>query len=141
MRCRIWCHWCYEAMKGRAPHKGHFGYQKRVGKAIYYGESPMKRPVDVGGGAGGKDPVACEALSKLYPCLLEQLTVTLWDDGKKRERSSVTLVVTDGVLHGSLNEKSLGRSFWKSGRSVGDVLASLEKALADGSAEWRSWKK
>ena len=101
----------------------------------------MKQPVDVGGKEGGKDPIPCEALSKLYPCLLEQLTVTQWESGKKRERSSITLVVTDGVLHGSVNEKSCNRSFWRSGKSVHDVLAALEKALADGSAEWRSWKK
>jgi hypothetical protein len=99
----------------------------------------MKRP-DAAAGPGGPAPETDPRFVKDYPTLWAYLTDEKWEDGKARERATLTVVVEGGLFRGSVNDRALKRSFWRSGESVKALLDSFEKALAGPGPDWRAFK-
>jgi len=72
-----------------------------------------------------------------FPALWEYLWVDRWEDGKKRETSSITIFWGDGRLKGCLNDKANARVLFVAGETLTALLEALEAALASDQAEWR----
>lgn len=73
-----------------------------------------------------------------YPLILEHLTATKYPDGTDREVSALILVADATGWRGCLSDKDNGRSLWKTGRTVEELLLVLECALAeDDPTQWR----
>lgn len=80
------------------------------------------------------------AFTKSYPAVWEYLVVSVWPDGKARERASLLMVVEDGMWKGCVNDREHGRSLWRSGETLLALLASLDEGLRKGAGDWRRAK-
>jgi hypothetical protein len=98
----------------------------------------MKKPV---GGYPGKTAVPSGELLRVersrMPLLVAHLEDAKWDDGSRRETSTLMLLVEDGWLKACLNDRALGCSLWVTGDSLAAVLDALEGHLEAGDGEWR----
>lgn len=74
-----------------------------------------------------------------HPVLHDYLTVVFWDDDPKQPRVTSTLLVfgQDGCWKACLRDRALGRCCWCAAPSVAELLAALERELAEGKAVWR----
>jgi hypothetical protein len=76
-----------------------------------------------------------------YPCLWEHLSVSQYEGGERRVLSTVTLFVDDGAVKACLNDRDNAVSGWAAGDTVEACLMALEKALRDGTVDWRAAPK
>jgi len=74
-----------------------------------------------------------------YPAIWDFMTCDRYDDGKARQRSSLTVFCDGAAFKASLNDKEAKCSAFVSGTTFSDVLSVLEAALQDDTADWRSW--
>jgi hypothetical protein len=72
-----------------------------------------------------------------WPALWEYLTLTKWDDGKARLPSTLGLFLGDTGFVGSLNDRAMGRTLWRSADTLLGVLDALEEAIQEGNPDWR----
>lgn len=96
----------------------------------------MKRDEGSPRSASGGSSLEGSVLSQC-PTLVAYLTDSAWDDGSKRETSTLTVFAEHGRIKLCLNDRENGRSAWVSGRTLEDALAGLEADLAGGEADWR----
>jgi hypothetical protein len=98
----------------------------------------MKKPT---GGYPGKTAVPSGELLRQerskFPRLVEYLEETKWDDGSRRETSTLMLLIEDGWLKACLNDRANGCSLWVTGDALVAVLDALEGHLERGDGEWR----
>jgi hypothetical protein len=105
-------------------------------------ECPMKKPMLGSEGEGAGKAVDDKWLVDKVPYLLDALTSVKWDDGTKRERSTVSVFIEDGIVKVCLNDKNLQASLYRSAASILGALQALDKALSPaGDQDWRLWKK
>lgn len=103
----------------------------------------LKKPEPQGGGPsvsplpGG---VSESALPVLFPVLWEYLSGGQWEDGSRRETSTVTIFVEDGQVKLCLNDRELKRTTWSTGLTLEAAAEGLESRLRDDRAEWRGSK-
>jgi len=69
------------------------------------------------------------------------LTLTVWEDGKERETSSVTVFHGDGLLKACIQDKDAGLIAFVTGESLEGLLDALEKGLASGKLDWRKQRE
>jgi len=100
----------------------------------------MKRRETSVGSSDPKLPFPDAGWAKKYPVLCEYLSHMEYDDGSKRELSTLTVKEQDGRVLLSLNDKDTSSTAYISGEDVAAALASLERALVAGNADWRRWK-
>lgn len=85
--------------------------------------------------------MAEDALGVKCPLLVQHLSDVLWDDGKPRTPSTLTVFVEDGRVKLALNDREASASLYVAGDSLKQALGSLEKALGGpGRPDWRAWK-
>jgi len=114
---------------------------------IYYGsyvigECPMKRPDGSKSNGVPVPGLADQAAAKMLPLLVEHMTCDAYEDGTKRQRSTVTLFVEDGNVKACLNDRECERSLFRSAGEFLSALEAIEKALKEGDeSEWRPWNK
>lgn len=72
-----------------------------------------------------------------HPVLYQLMAVTVDDDGKKRNVSTVTIVCEQGQVKIGLNERDLMVSLWTSSASLGGAFTALEEALNERPVKWR----
>jgi hypothetical protein len=99
----------------------------------------MKRPEKSESGVAGRVPMPDEEWANSLPLLVEYLCSQKYDDGSKRERSTVTLFVEDGSVKLALNDRGEKRSLYVSSDSVDGAFSLLELALAADHPPWRKW--
>lgn len=100
----------------------------------------MKKPEGkVAGGALPAGQCTDDVFARKHPNILLYLTDALWDDGKERELSQLTISVRAGAIALALNDKALKQSMYTQADTLTEALKLLEGALADGSGEWRPW--
>lgn len=80
-----------------------------------------------------KDP----QFAKLYPSLWDHLTQSAWDDGTKRETSSILIFASEGVLKAMLRDKDAGQCLWVASGTVAGLFAALEGGCTADDADWR----
>lgn len=132
------CPQCYSNRKGRSNYAGHWGYRK--GNAM-----PMPKPQSTPGAnrsaAQSRKIVEEDVLpdlAKRWPLVRQYLVEGEWDDGSRRTRATLLLVVDDDGLKGCLNDRDAGRSLWRTGLTLEQVLSSLEESLHAGDTDWRA---
>jgi hypothetical protein len=99
----------------------------------------MKKPVKHVDVSAGRTPMPDEEFAHAYPYLTEHLCNEKYDDGSKRQRSSVTLFCEDGSVKLSLNDRTESRSLYVSSDTLQGALALLESACCADAPPWRAW--
>jgi hypothetical protein len=66
--------------------------------------------------------------------------VTEYEDGKRRQTATLTLLWEEQVWKCCVNDRDNNRSLWVSGDSISEVIERAEKALHDDSPAWRTYK-
>jgi hypothetical protein len=79
-----------------------------------------------------------ESWDAAFPALYEYLIATTWPDGKPREVSTLLVLAEQGKWKGMLNDRANSRVAWFSGDSVETLLATIDRGLRDGGADWRA---
>jgi len=100
----------------------------------------MKKRVEQEAPEGAKMPFPDGNWVKRFPSLCEYLSHMEYDDGSKRELSTVTIREQDGRVLVALNDKDTSATAYISGEDVLGALQALEKALVAGTADWRRWQ-
>lgn len=136
--CHEWCGYCYDGRKGRAFHKGHFGYRKPV----RHGDDRMRpkqaKPKNGSSRAPAESPWQDKDFEARYPHLMSHLCDEKWDDGTARDTSTLLFFVDGGVLKCCLNDRSSGRVCFKTAATMTTLLLALESGLEEDSLEWRA---
>jgi hypothetical protein len=136
MTCRAaWCGQCYENIRRRANHKGHRGY--RAPREPYtppIWEGAMKKPTKE---EAKMTPARGELLRGL-DSLWDALTADTYDDGTKRKRCSLLIVMDGGHAKLCLVDKHEGRTAWVAMPSMDEAFLAMDEQLADGSIAWRA---
>lgn len=78
---------------------------------------------------------------KRFPDLCRFLSDPFYDDGTPRKLAAVTIREQDGRVLVGLTDHDLERGLYRTGTNVRAALESIEKALSNGSADWRPWKQ
>lgn len=100
----------------------------------------MKKPSQSQAASAAAKGVPDEAWAKKYPTIVEHLVTDQWEDGSAREVSALSIQVKDGLMALALNDKDLKQSLYTAAGSLSEALALMERALKDGSGQWRPWK-
>lgn len=133
------CLRCYENVKGRANHRGHYGYRPRPALPILkqWEEAEMKRPKSTGPDGVAGVPARGQMLSRLDQ-LFSYLTEDKWEDGAQRQRASI-LIIADGPLFKCwLNDRATDRTAWSSGETLEAAMEQMEEFLLTDSTPWRT---
>jgi len=143
MKCLLqktsgWCGYCYAARRGR---EGHPGTRRRESQPPELTEMEFimamtreKSNAREKGGTRSTD----EVLKQFFPELHDFLTEVDWDDGKKRVTGTVMMLCEDGYWKAWVHDRDAKVSAWLTGESWEGVLISLNKALGEGSLQWRA---
>jgi len=99
----------------------------------------LQKPVIVGAGsAAGSGPCPACKLSERFPTLVEFLWSDRWADGTARQTGTITLLVDQGMLKASLNDRDTGCGSFVAAKTFTSLLEAIEKGLAASSLEWRA---
>jgi hypothetical protein len=132
-----WCGLCYEGLRGRRSHPGHLGVGARApGRRISW--MAMQRREKT----GPTSPTSSEGFlgsdwCKWYPGVVEFLSRSRWEDGTSRCPGTVMLIYEAGRWKLWCHDKDLGESMFISGATPEGALEAFEKALTEGSGDWR----
>jgi hypothetical protein len=95
----------------------------------------MKRPNTAAGASGGVvDPGRLFAGT---PTLLGYLSDGVWEGGEERELSTLTIFRQDGTWKAWLNDRANDRFCCVTGRTLEEIVTSMEENLAADRVEWR----
>lgn len=100
----------------------------------------MKRPQEQSTKQKGKWQCPDKEFLKLYPSIAAYLCDDVWEDGKAREVSVLSINFSQGCCSISLADKDLEQSCYTTSKSLQDALQELEQALAADKVTWRAWK-
>jgi len=89
---------------------------------------------------GGTDAPSDPKFASHYPALWEYLSVTRLEDGSTRKLAKLSLSVQDGRWCACFVDEDNKRLMFISGETYDQLLKSLEKHLANETAEWRRCK-
>lgn len=81
-----------------------------------------------------------DSILRNYRELSSYLADTKFEDGTKRETSTLLLFVEDGQLKACLNDREEGATAWVSNNSLVGILEDLEAGLQDNTLGWRQSK-
>ena len=87
----------------------------------------------------GNAPAATDAeWQKLYPAIVEYMTLVMDDDKQQRQTSTLLLFAEGRVWKACLGDRETELSLWASGESVAELLEALEAMLESSTPGWRS---
>jgi len=78
---------------------------------------------------------------ELFPLVCDHLSDATYEDGSRRDVSTLSLRCQDGLVLAALNDVDLGRGLYRTGTSVLNAVEALEKALGGATADWRAWNR
>jgi hypothetical protein len=89
--------------------------------------------------AGGvREAVKPEGFRLNYPMLADHLFDLEFEDGTKRQRSTLTIMAGDvSGLKAVLNDRTEKLSLWATGLDIDDVLLTMEALLCSKDAPWK----
>lgn len=137
-RCREWCPLCYASRTRGDGRPCYAVTRKRKRESAM----PVDRPTDNSADLPPdlRLPPGGDAVLGPCPTLLEWLTATRYSDGSPRILPTLLIFSESMEWRVCLNDRDNCRSAWKSGRSPEEALAALERALSEGSVDWRRSK-
>ncbi len=133
-----WCGECYCLLKGKT--SKHSTRRLYLPLGVKRGSMALSKPVPPTANAGASGPPVASAFRVGYPVLWEYLSSTAWEDGSARQTASLLCFVEDGLVKLCLNDRSVARTGWVSGRSWEEAVLALEMALGDDRMDWRASK-
>lgn len=84
------------------------------------------------------DPAASDSdFETRWPNLALLMQATTDDQGKPRQTATLTFVCEQGKWKGGVKDKDHAMSLWRSADAMAGVLDALERALDDGTADWK----
>lgn len=93
---------------------------------------------DVKAGVGSNDRLRDDAWLGDYPLILEHLTAPTFDDGTRRETSTLMVFVQHGLWMLMLRDRAEGYCAWMPGETLEEAFQRLEAALDAGDPSlWR----
>lgn len=135
------CLRCYINIREGSTYPGHKGYHGARPRRRVWRCDLVKRPSEKQLAAQRSKGVTDTSLVSKHPFIAAYLGDCLWDDGKPRETSTLTISATPGGMQVALNDRALGRSCYTTAGSVVEALELLETALKEDVAPWRPWKR
>lgn len=139
-KCSGWCPLCYEGVRCRASHKGHFGFrapERRRRRTVVVSRTKNPPPA---AGPGNGSQLRPGKWGREFPGLWEFLTAGKYDDGSARLPGTVLLCSGEGRVRLWLNNRDEGLTAWLSGETVEEVVKAADMALTTGNVEWRRAK-
>lgn len=98
---------------------------------------PIKRRQQAG--SKGQSLVASDPVfEKVHPNLYEMMTATTFEDGSKRQTSTLNIFVDDGCFKACLNDRAEGQVAFVTDETVQGLLGAVEEQLATGAIQWRT---
>jgi hypothetical protein len=97
-----------------------------------------QRVADSSGETGGT--LTDREFADTYPALVEYLSARVFPDGTRRETSTMTVMVENGLFKVCLSDRQLGQVLWASSSTYSDLLLVLEAMLEGSNADWRRAK-
>jgi len=138
----IGCWMCHDGAKGKAYHKGHYGYRPPPPIRLLTKGEYMKRTLPPENPSGEGTPPEDIKTWEKFPLLTEHLTHVKWDDGKPRTPSTLTISFNDGKMVCCLNDREANSGMFVTGATFQELLRSLEANLAGrGESRWVAWKR
>jgi len=137
----LWCGECYANCRGRAAHKGHRHY-----RASALPKGPMMARFANRRTAQPEESVKFDVsldtdFFSSFPALGEYLTLTHWEDGTPRQRSTLTIFAEDDCWKCCLNDRDGSRSLFASASTFEGLLRTLERVLESDEVPWRDYAK
>ncbi len=114
-------------------------YHQNLNKEYYERVSKMKDDMEGKQGKAGKWTPPSDPFLKPYPIISQFLTDCFFDNGKKRETSSLKVKFWSDSVDISLNDHEKQRSCTTTSETLERALELLERHLAAGGAPWREW--
>jgi hypothetical protein len=131
-----WCGDRYEQLRGRS--QGHRPPLPCKGVPfVEYCMSLLKRSLPSDNGAGGSPAGNVVGVGDSWPAAAEFLTMTRWEDGKRRETGTIMIVCEGGMWKAWLHDRDAHRSAWLSGSTAAEMMEAVEQALLSGCVGWR----
>ena len=97
----------------------------------------LKRSLPSDNGATGAPAGSVVGVGECWPAVGEFITLTRWDDGKRRETGTVMVLCEGGKWKAWLHDRDGKQSAWISGDSAGELMEAVEQALLSGCVGWR----
>lgn len=137
--CYPWCGFCYENQRGRANHKGHFGYFLKRKVWDYEMAMQFVRKRVSSDGRDDSSPAPCndERTAKEMPALLEFCTCVRWDDGAARETGTLFIFWEEGFWKCCVNDRDSDSIAFISKERLADLLKAVDAGLQKDSLDWR----
>lgn len=132
-----WCPFCYEGLKGRKTHKGHYGYRKSTSFGGYVMAQYLRQKQTPGQDGMSDHQATVEDFPAALAGLAEFLTLDRWEDGKKRRTGSITVFSDEGSLKACLSDKDTDAVAFVSAPSWVQLLHLVEEGIRGSSLEWR----
>lgn len=146
MRCVIfldhgWCGDCYAARRGReCGHRRMPAIPVRMFNPLEEESMAMQRRDEAEVPPAGR-AAHDEVLLGWLPNVHEWLTEKQWHDGKKRETTTLMVVVEDGRWKCWVHDRDSKRSAWVTADAWEALWEVLERKLRDNDLEWRKDKR
>lgn len=136
-----WCPLCYAGVKGRATYRGHYGYRAPARRYWEYWEMALTRRRDKGVSLNDTPLSQDCAFGKKWPDLVNFLGQCWWGPDEAREPGTLLLLYEDGRVKVWVNDKDAQLSCFCSGATVAEALSAAQKAIVDGTGDWRTPRK
>ena len=136
--CSVECLWCYENRKGRASHRGHWGYRPPRRREGLECMGLIKRETPGTNGSNlSPERSVDEADRILIPTLLDFLFMRAWPDGTARVPGTLLLFADGERLKACLSDRDQGLVLFLTAESTSELFSLAETLLSDPRADWR----
>lgn len=98
----------------------------------------LKKPEELSPGSNVLSPLqSAGSVLEAFPCLVEWLSSSKWDDGTPRQPSTMRLAWEDGKWKLMFLDTAGGRVLYLSSNLLEEVMLSLEQTLQTGKGDWQ----
>lgn len=119
---------------------GHISPHLRGPRCHRPGGNLMKRPSQESLAAHANTGCPDADFLRKWPSIAEYLTCTVWEGGKARLPSTLTVSMAEGMVQIALNDKDLSRSVYTTAGTLEEALDLLDGTLHEGHVPWRAWR-
>ena len=132
---------CYEGLKGRAVHPGHFGWRRPRLKGRFNLSEFLRRRTAASSAPEEEELIpGGEGDHKLYPALVEFLVVRRWEDKSERTPGTVLFFYEAGKLKACVSDKDAGLVAFTVLETLDGALEQLDGLLRADKLDWRQQK-
>lgn len=97
----------------------------------------LKKSAGLGSKDKARPSLGDPTFQQQYPLLWSHLTQSAWEDGTKRQTSTMLVFCQEGVLKCMLRDVEAGQVLWTAGNGFSSLLHAVEGQLESPDADWR----